>query len=417
VAHRVRAFAVLTNPRFARLSCIAKNSPFLGESCMKRLTCVFTLAAAIGLSVLAAASRAQPSASGTSPPPCPATPGEKKTFNPAAALNAINSGLSLFKQVTSKAGDAAQASAATAQAASSGGVAGTSTCPGTSAGPGNSTGAPVAPAAPVTLAAAGANPGGSTAPAWTPPADSSGGAPAGPLVPAKLPDIGGVHLGMSLAEAQAALQKLYPGERIAPMNAGPDVAHYSVGTLRIGDGGVGNGAGVDLTLPPGPQAVYHMARVTPQPHVARAVLLAALRQKYGKETLAIGPAQRVVNDDAITYALWWVYDEQGNRVLNTQAQNASPFGCGSYMGSATNGYYMTVVRGTSGPIPSWCASSFVAVTAQIGPQPIIDVITLEMADIPLLVRTTRATAAWMKGAADQARQQQLERSQQVKPQL
>ena len=201
------------------------------------------------------------------------------------------------------------------------------------------------------------------------------------------------------------------------MNLGPDAGHLSVGTLRIGDGGMGSGVGVDLTLPPGPQAVFHVARAAPQPHVARAVLLAGLRQKYGKEAFAYGPGMAPTTDDTRVYTMWWVYDERGNPISGTQLQNGSPFGCGNYIGSATNGYYMDVVRGTAQPIPSWCAASFVGVVAQIGPEQILDRISIEIADIPLLMRAVRATAAWMQAQAAQANQQNLQRAQEVQPKL
>lgn len=132
------------------------------------------------------------------------------------------------------------------------------------------------------------------------------GAPAaftGPLDSSKLPDISGVHLGMTLAEAKTALQKLYPGTTIVASNGmglGPHNLS-AVGRYRgAGDSTGGNEAGVDFTLPPNPQLVWHMARNTPQSHVAHNVLVAALRQKYGKEAYATGPAQAgTLNDSAI----------------------------------------------------------------------------------------------------------------------
>jgi hypothetical protein len=386
---------------------------------MKRLNHLPRTVAALGLLVSAAVSHAQQPPGGGAPPPCPPAAAEKKPFNPSAALttisNSITSGLSLLKQAGSNPARTAQTAEASAQAASSGTASPNAPCtPAAASATSTATTSGAAPAA--TVSAAGASTPGSAAEPWTPPASTST-APAGPLDPAKLPDIGGIHLGMSLADAHAALQKLYPNDRIAPMNLGPDAAHLSVGTLRVGDGGMGNGVGIDLTLPPSPQVVFHVARVAPQPHVARAVLLAGLRQKYGKEAFAIGPGQALSGDDTRIYQLWWVYDERGNPVSGTQLQKGSPFGCGNYFGSATNGYYMDVVRGTSEPIPTWCASSFVGVVASIGPDQILDRISIEMGDIPLLARAARATAAWMHAQAAQANQQNLQRAQEVQPKL
>ena len=387
---------------------------------MRRLNCVHSLGAALVLWVAATASIAQQTTTGASQAPCTPAATDKKPFNPSAALASINNGWAKLKEAASNVGNAAKAAGAAAQAATSGTPSTSSPCA-PAAESATTTTAAAAPSA--TLAATG---GAVDTPAtgaqpWTPPADAPAApaAFAGPLDPAKLPEIGGIHLGMSLAEARAPLQKLYPTQRIAQQpDSGPDAAHLSVGTLRIGDqaSGIG-GVDVDLTLPPSAQAVYHVTRMAPQPHVARAVLLAALRQKYGKEAFATGPAGVLTSDDTRVYQLWWVYDERGNPVSGTQLQNGSPFGCANYIGSGSNGYYMTVVRGTSSPIPSWCAASFVGVRAQLGPDQIFDRFQIEMVDMPLLVRAARATAASMNRQAEQARQQNLERAQEVKPQL
>jgi hypothetical protein len=58
---------------------------------------------------------------------------------------------------------------------------------------------------------------------WTPPSNAPS-VSSGSIDPAKLPDIGGIHLGMPIEQAKAALQKLFLGQRIAPGMGGPSVA-------------------------------------------------------------------------------------------------------------------------------------------------------------------------------------------------
>jgi len=141
-----------------------------------------------------------------------------------------------------------------------------------------------------------------TAAPYVPPSDAPA-AFTGPLDPSKLPDISGIHLGMNLEDAKAALQKLYPNARIDVMNGvflGPQHVSF-VGLYRVQRDSTGlDQAQLDFTATPNPQVVSHMTRIAQQPHVAHNVLVAALRQKYGKETYATGPAQgRDTNDSEI----------------------------------------------------------------------------------------------------------------------
>ena len=128
----------------------------------------------------------------------------------------------------------------------------------------------------------------SSAAPYVPPSDAPA-AFTGPLDPSKLPDISGIHLGMNLEDAKAALQKLYPNARIDVMNGvvlGPQHVSF-VGLYRVQRDSTGlDQAQLDFTAPPNPQVVSHMTRIAQQPHVAHNVLVAALRQKYGKETYA-----------------------------------------------------------------------------------------------------------------------------------
>jgi hypothetical protein len=247
----------------------------------------------------------------------------------------------------------------------------------------------------------------------------------GPLDPTKMPDISGIHLGMTMPDAKAALQKLYPNARIDALNGGV-IAPPSlsvVGLFRVQGNNTGHDqAGVDFTMPPNPQVVWHMGRVAPQPHVAHNVMVAALRQKYGKETLATGAAQAPTTDDSAMDQMWWVFDERGQLVSGVKFINGSPFGCvtGGFLNNSTGtpyDFYRGLMPPATGGLSTYCASSYVAVVATLSTLQILDNVTLDMVDLALAVRSAKATDTWSKAQYDKARQQDQQKSNQVKPVL
>lgn len=242
-------------------------------------------------------------------------------------------------------------------------------------------------------------------------------APSGRLDPAKLPDISGLHLGVSLVEAKAVMQKWYP-RGVAVTNGGPFGPQHQtpVGTFRATADG-GDEAGVDLTMPPNAQVVWHVSRRLPQPKVAHNVLVAGLRQKYGKETYAAGPGGMTTDDNRIQQ-MWWVFDEQGHLASQSKIINATPFGCGSFYNADGSFYsYQKITLGQDDGLSTYCHSSYVGVQATMSNDPILNDIYLDIVDLPLMVRSAKATAAWANGMNDKARQQELEREKQTKPQL
>jgi hypothetical protein len=259
-----------------------------------------------------------------------------------------------------------------------------------------------------------------TSAAWTPPGDTPA-ASAGPPDFAKLPQITGLGIGLTVGEALATMQKLHPGKHVNQGHNGPDVKHSFVETLGVvAPDGSGYMTRVDLTGPPEAQAAWHVGRQLAQPHVARTVVLAALRRKYGHETVGVGHSDTVpeTSDDKIIFA-WWVYDEQGHLLTSTKLLAGSPYGCARSAPDMSSEYnYMGVVGNLSGMTPTgWCAASFVAMSANLGSQPITDSVLLDLVDTPLLVRSALATGAWVHGMQNQAQQQQIQRSNQVQPQL
>jgi hypothetical protein len=65
----------------------------------------------------------------------------------------------------------------------------------------------------------------------------------------------------------------------------------------------------------------------------------------------------------------------------------------------------------------WCNTSMVAVAARISWGPIIGGIEVEAISMPMMTRSARAEIEWLKGLSKRQRQQEIERSKQVKPTL
>jgi hypothetical protein len=233
----------------------------------------------------------------------------------------------------------------------------------------------------------------------------------------KLPDFVGIHLGMPLDQARAAFEKAYPaGIDALEYRYGPGASLKAVYILRTKntDGGrLGGTMEVDLTLPPNPQVVWQVFRSAPQPNVNRSVLIAALRQKYGKESLAIdyvtrGPA----TNDKTMQEMYWVMGEQGRLVSGTPPMlNTAPFGCAISAGN--NGGIDRPLEG----LPEYCAKSYVGVHVSFGPLEIVTGAGMDMVDIPIRMRNSSATYAFTQGQNQRIMQQQQEKSKEVKPQL
>ncbi len=181
-----------------------------------------------------------------------------------------------------------------------------------------------APAAPMVAASS------ATAPSvFAPPSADGPPAAVGPIDPAKMPQINGIHLGEPLADAAATLRKLYSGQgaRVDALNGQSMGAQHQAWpqTLRAASDSIGSEeADVDVTYPPNAPVVWHMSRIAHQPNVAHDVLVAALRAKYGKETVALhGGSDAPVTVDRQIMEMYWVYDEQGK--LMTRDQSAAAF--------------------------------------------------------------------------------------------
>ncbi|MBP1621995.1 MAG: hypothetical protein H6Q07_15 [Acidobacteria bacterium] len=258
---------------------------------------------------------------------------------------------------------------------------------------------------------------------WTPPADNSN-AQRVALDPLKMPDVVGVHLGMTPQEALDALRKLYPKDLYQKM---PDTAWPAAQKPDFGynvlSSEPSNSPDVYLsfTAPPNPQVVWRVTRFTRRMHINHATLLAALREKYGKETVAFTESDsHSVTDDRRMADLYWLYDERGGRIPMPPAAAFPRIGnileCVGPGAAATNPQPVmpTDVDLIKNQYQNWCAS-FVGVHISIGSQDIVETTFTEMLHVPLAMRTAHAAAVWQRDLAERAHKEDLERSKQAKP--
>jgi hypothetical protein len=260
---------------------------------------------------------------------------------------------------------------------------------------------------------------------WTPPVDNFS-AQAVQLDPSKMPDVVGVHLGMTAQQALEAMHKQYPKdiyEKLAadwwPAAEKPD---YGFTILSSAPGNEAD-AHLSFTAPPNPQLVWRITRFTYRMHINHGTLLTALREKYGKETVAYQESNytHAVTDDRAMADLYWLFDESGRRIPLPPAtafpQTGNIMECVGTGTAATNpqpvmptddaDFMKTKFRG-------WCGS-FVGVHMYISSQEIVENTFTEMLDVPLAARTAHAAAVWQRDLAEKLRKEDLERSKNVKP--
>lgn len=246
-------------------------------------------------------------------------------------------------------------------------------------------------------------------------------AAAAKIDPSKMPDVVGVRLGMTAPEALAAAHKAYPNDMFVemkangwPTNPKPDNG-YNIHSRTPGND---KELSLSFTAPPGEQRVWKVDRMTERLHVNRSTLIAALRQKYGKESFAWGNNDdrvRAANDNQIIQMVW-LYDEQGNHVPmpdNTVFTQRGEIGeC-----ELINGTNEPVMPTTTKLATPWCSVHFVALVINIGSTDIIEYTTTDMVDVPLGIRTGGAAEGWLRDYANRMHQEDLQRSKENTPTL
>jgi hypothetical protein len=255
---------------------------------------------------------------------------------------------------------------------------------------------------------------------WTPPADKAAEAVdlADPLkLPeaAKMPDVVGVHLGMTLPQALQILHGQYPRHQFQEIPydyiPGQKLA-YGFNVLPTNE--IATDAVVSLTAPPSRQVVWHIVRFTRRLHANHANVLASLREKYGKESFAGVSNGTITTDERNIGMLFWIYDEHGSRAPMPAAQ---AFGSNSI--AFCLGHGIDLNPGPKIPMdevrdPNWCAS-FVGVVAQIDPFEIVENTSVAVIDMRLANRTANAYVAWKRDADGKARAAEIAKSKKNKP--
>ena len=135
--------------------------------------------------------------------------------------------------------------------------------------------------------------------------------------PKVMPDIVGMALHMSVDEAMAALRRAYPNRRVQTYTMDMPTASKPpmyVIFLPLAEAlNFADVIAIDLTLPPQRQAVWRVHRYAQNQRVNRTTMLASLREKYGKETVAFASPNDMTptTDDRQIQTMYWLFDEQG----------------------------------------------------------------------------------------------------------
>jgi hypothetical protein len=258
----------------------------------------------------------------------------------------------------------------------------------------------------------------------------------------KLPDIQGLHPGITVEQATQAIAKLAPGARIPWYNSPMEIpsSNIVVGhaasqvTVQYDWVALGGGAkdtnlelALEATRPPNQERIWHIGLRTQRQHINRAVLMAALRKKYGKELFATDINGHPVSDDSRINNIWWVFDEQGHPKSPAPALvNGTPNGCGepgyglsslARYGSGGGTASSSVPGASSAGKDSDPGCMWVGVHAVFpsGAGEIIDYYFLSLWDAPLSVRDFKVTDAWLQVQLEKARQESLQKSKEAKP--
>jgi hypothetical protein len=259
---------------------------------------------------------------------------------------------------------------------------------------------------------------------------------------AEMPDILGVQLGMPARDAQAKLQAQIPKNKIQvrsdnlPTIDKPVIkALLSAPEQQIPQGVEGDQVTVDVTLPPNKQVVW---RVTRQHYFAnkgipKTTLLASLREKYGKETVANFNQNKPATDDSQIGNLLWLFDEQGRPApLPSKPQKDGPgsanqatlmscMGLQDSVELAAVEVYANLFKGKNPQNDDWCYSSYNAVFVGAVQSPDTPELYSQMrvvaVSLPLAMRAAEATSKWKKDIAEDQHKQDIEKAKQEKPKL
>jgi len=230
----------------------------------------------------------------------------------------------------------------------------------------------------------------------------------------KLPDVLGIHLGMAATDAKAILQEHFSN---VPVSA--------VGTtgMEIKGGLASDSVALDITETPDTPEVWHVGRVAVHQHVDHDTLVAALRQKYGKEAFSGHTALSAepVSDSQILL-MEWVFDEQGNPASGAMLASGAVDGCvlggparedASLTGAK---FYDSAPTTGAQAVKGACASLVLVGVQLVQAANVVDTFYTSAADLGLVNREAKATYASKQAQAGQ-KQQADEKAKLTKPTL
>jgi hypothetical protein len=229
-------------------------------------------------------------------------------------------------------------------------------------------------------------------------------------------DVVGVRIGISLPELRAQLVARRPalqietlGMTIPELGPNPNIWFVKSQTAdRPGHPQTIEHINATLTMPPGKSVVWAVSRSVhyldaDQP--ATAATVAALRAKYGQESLSFGIRQ-----------LYWGWDEHGARMSTQQMRQ-----CASYVGmNRMMGTQDTVNR--PNPVPPQQAACpmghYVAATIVPAHNPdVVSDLGVDIADAAIDTIAMAATRAARAQAQSQGARRQLDQAKRNKPDL
>jgi hypothetical protein len=182
---------------------------------------------------------------------------------------------------------------------------------------------------------------------------------------------------------------------------------------------------VYYTMPPTKQQVFALSRsyTYPQPGIERVKLVAALRQKYGKETKSTYLSAAQVDSEIAT--MYWVFDEQGHLIPTDKGASGlgqPPFNCAP-LGTPPGNTWINMVnqfRLNTLPPAGFCDTIvLLSVNVQGFASVRQDCVRseTEIDDFALLRRDAQIAADAAKAQSQKQQQQQLDQSKKAKPSL
>jgi hypothetical protein len=240
-----------------------------------------------------------------------------------------------------------------------------------------------------------------------------------------MPNVVGIHLGMPNAAALATLRAAYKnsvqvatGPVTYPGYPKPVQLEYGVNINTLGS--PPEKIWVESTPPPEPARVWRVFRQASDYNrpTTHAQLLAGLRQKYGKETVAkVG--NTVARSDAEATSLWWLYDEQGRPAPLPGGGIDEVYQCLTKYPPGNS--QAALVRNSTDRAPehNYCTTSLVVVSADVTQTQdgLVPLYTVDAVDLPLATRASEGALAMMNDVGRRQQQEEIEKAQGNKPKL